>query len=187
MVKNFLILVLTIISIASLSVNFVLLNNVKPVPSITAISPTVALQIKPSDAPTPTKSIFLPTPTVQPLTEEQIFQKAFDSGITFTPIVNSVMKWGDSMGTYPINAKSISAKNVSADQLAVIRGIFSENGYATNAYNEGYGTVIGTQGFKNEDSICLIETQVANYNQMKENKDVPPAKESDITISCATL
>lgn len=178
---------LTIISIASLSVNFVLLNTIKPGPSITAISPTVALQIKPSDAPTPTKSIFLPTPTVQPLTEEQVFQKAYDSGILFTPITNTVMNWSDSMGTYPINAKSISATNVSADQLAGIRGIFSENGYATNAYNEKYGTVIGSQGFKNGSSICLIETQVSNYNQVKENKDVPPAKESDLTISCATL
>jgi len=85
-----------------------------------------------------------------------------------------------------VKGKSIRLFNISDDLNSKIRDYFEKYGFVSDAYNIASGTVSGIVGFIKGDTVCVVQSNVSDYDPNMEIGDLNESK-SDVTIECGEL
>lgn len=179
MIKNLVILLLTIAFLFSISANFYLMNLVMQKNGTPPI-------------PNPITGALTSTPTQVPAQENT--GKRMDIltylnsklGLPFSTVRDEAFTWTTETGEKKeVQGRIMEATEVTAEQSQEMNDLMLEQGFEVDTYNSSTATMTTVMAYRRASEVCALKKTIANADEIEGMQDKPtPSPRSDIIIFC---
>lgn len=179
MIKNLVILLLTIGFLFSISANFYLMNMVMQKNGTPPIANPITGAL---------------TSTPIPTTAESTGGKRMDIltyinsklGLPFSTVRDEAFTWTTETGSQQeVQGSIMEATEVTTEQVTEMNDLMLEQGFEVDTYNSSTATMTTVLAFRRGSEVCALKKTIANAEEIEGMQDKPtPSPNSDIVIFC---